>query len=56
MKKTKVLVFVLLAFASLMLHIVLSMGKPDGQSKRCCPSSLDFYSNNPAENRMGDGR
>src|SRR4030042_30561 len=44
MKKTKVLVFVLLAVASLMLQLVLGIGKPDGQSKICCPLGLVFTS------------
>ena len=56
MKNPKVLVFMLLAFAALMLQIILSMGKPDGQSKSCCPASLNFYSNNPSESQRGDGR
>ncbi len=56
MEKTKVLVFVLLALAVLMLQIVLSMGKPDGQSKSCCSPYLDSYINNPAGSRRGDSR
>jgi hypothetical protein len=56
MKKTRVMVFVLLALAALLLQIVLSLGKPDGQSKSCCSPSLDFYRNNPSDSRMGDGR
>jgi len=56
MKKTNVLVFVLLAFAALMLQIILSMGKPEGQSNRCCSPSLNFFSNNPSENQRGVSR
>jgi hypothetical protein len=56
MKHPKVLVFVLLALAALMLQIILSLGKPDGQTKSCCPASLNFYSNNPSESQRSDGR
>jgi hypothetical protein len=56
MLKNKVLVFFLLAVAALMLQVILSLGKLDGQGKSCCSPSLDFYRNNPSESRMGDGR
>ena len=49
MLKNKVLVFVLLALAALLLQIILSLGKPDGPSKSCCSPSLNFFSNNPSE-------
>jgi len=44
MKKTRLLVFVLLGLAALMLQIILSKGKPNGQNKSCCPLSLVFTS------------
>ena len=56
MKKTRVMVFVLVALAALMLQVILSLGKPDGQSKSCCSPSLNFYRNYPSDSRMGDGR
>jgi len=56
MWKNKVLVFVLLALAALLFQIVLSLGRLAGQSKSCCSPSLNLFSNNPSESRMGDGR
>jgi hypothetical protein len=45
MMKTRVMVFVLLALAALLFQIVLSLGKPDGQSKSCCSPALNFFTN-----------
>ena len=56
MLKNKVLAFFLLALAALLLQIVLSLGKPDGQSKSCCSPSLNLFSNNPSESPMGGSR
>lgn len=56
MKKTRVLVFVLLALAALMLQVILSLGKPAGQSKSCCSPSLYLFSINPSESQRGGSR
>ena len=56
MRKNKVLAFFILALAALLLQVILSLGKPDGQSKSCCSPSLGFYRNNPSESGMGGGR
>jgi hypothetical protein len=51
MLNNKVLAFFLLALAALLLQLVLSLGKPDGQNKSCCSPSLD-----PSESPMGGSR
>jgi len=56
MKKTRVMVFVLLALAALMLQVILSLGKPDGQGKSCCSPALNFFSNNSSESQRGGSR
>jgi len=56
MLKDKVLVFVLLALAALLLQIVLSLGKPPGPNKSCCSTSLNLFSNNPSESKAGGSR
>ena len=42
MKKNKVMVFVLLALAALLLQVILSLGKPDGQAKAVVRLPLIF--------------
>ena len=56
MTKNKIMVLVLLALAALMLQVILGLGRPDGPSKSCCPSSLNLFRNNSSDNRVGDSR
>ncbi len=56
MKKNRVMVFVLLALAALLLQVILSLGKPDGPSKSCCSPALNFFTNNPSESQREGSR
>jgi hypothetical protein len=46
--KSKVLIFILLALAALVLQLVVGQRKPGGQ--RCCPRTPDFLMGLPAKN------
>jgi hypothetical protein len=54
--KNKVLVFMLLALAALLLQIALSLGKPSGPNKSCCSPALNLFNNNPSDSEMGGSR